>query len=222
MKFILGKKLDMTRIWQGEKVVPVTRIQVGPCYVTAIKTTAKDGYSAIQISFGTRRERNIKRPQRGQLQTAQAASGSTVWPRFLREFRAAADVKLGDAIDVNTFAPGDSVDVVGQSKGKGFQGVIRRHKFTGTRKTHGNKDQARHSGSIGAKGPARVVKGVRMGGHMGAERVTVKNLKIVAVDTDNNILSIAGAVPGARNGLLLIKGQGDLKIKAEAPTAPAA
>ena len=209
MKFISGKKLSMTQIWSGDEVLAVTPVLAGPCVVTQVKTKAKkDGYDALQLAFGERKEKNIKKPQLGHF----AKAG--VKPAHVREFRTeeAANFKVGDVVSVETFAVGDIIAVTGTSKGKGFQGVVKRHGFHGFRKTHGNKDQERMPGSIGPKGPARVMKGTRMGGRMGGERVTVANLEVIAIEPENNILMIKGAVPGAINGFLMIKGQGDLQV----------
>lgn len=199
----------MTQVWVGDKVQAVTPVEAGPCVVVQIKNTESDGYQAVQLGFGVRKEKNIRKPQVGHL----AKSGAK-GTRHLREFRVDSlpDLKLGDLITVDTFAADDVVDAIGVSKGKGFQGVVKRHGFHGFRKTHGNKDQERHSGSVGPKGPAHVFKGTRMGGQMGDEQVTIKNLSIISVDSAANILYIKGAIPGGKNGLILIKGQGELKI----------
>jgi large subunit ribosomal protein L3 len=213
MKFIIGKKIEMTQVWQGEKVIAVTKVQAGPCPVVQVKTTkTKDGYSAVQLGFDERKEKNVKKPQIGHLKKAgiSAKDGKTL--RHLCEFRdEVKDLKVGDKVDVSTFEVGDTVKVVGTSKGKGFQGGVRRHHFHGHNKTHGTKDQVRTGGSIGAGGPQHVFKGLRMPGRMGNAQSTVSNLKIVQIDQANNILYISGAVPGARNGVLLISGDGDLK-----------
>jgi large subunit ribosomal protein L3 len=217
MKYIIGKKLDMTQVWQGEKVVAVTKVLAGPCPVVQIKTEKQDGYSATQLGFDQRKEKNIKKPQSGHLKkisNCQLPISKNYNIRDLREFRAETkDIKVGDVIDVNTFVVGDVVKVTGISKGKGFQGGVKRHGWHGHNTTHGTKDQVRTSGSIGAGGVQHVLKGMRMPGRMGDERVTVGNLKIVQVDKDNNILYISGAIPGARNGLVLIQGEGELKIQ---------
>lgn len=213
MKFILGKKVNMTQLWDGDKVVAVTKVQAGPCVLTQIKEDNSDSYKAVQIAFGERKIKNISKPVRGHLKKAGIEKENA---RYVREFRVDEikdSFKVGGVIDVSTFAKGDIIDVVGVSKGKGFQGVVKRHGFSGSKKTHGNKDQLRASGSIGALGPAHVFKGRRMGGRMGGDRVTIKNLEIAEVDLENNILLIKGAVPGGENGLLMIKGQGDLIIK---------
>ena len=206
MKFIIGTKIEMTQIWQGEKAIAVTKIQANPCTVTQVKTTDKDGYQAVQLGFGEKKKKHIKKPQIGHLKDL----GDI---RYMREFRAEeGNLKRGDKIDINTFAPGDIVRVTSTSKGKGFQGVVKRHGFSGSKATHGNKDQSRMPGSVGATGPAHVFKGTRMGGRMGGDQVTTTNLEIIEVDKDNNILLIKGAVPGGRNGLVLIEGEGELQI----------
>lgn len=213
MKFILGKKVNMTQIWDGDKVVAVTKVQAGPCVITQVKDDNTDSYKALQVAFGERKNKNISKPVRGHLKKAGIEKENT---RYLREFRVEEikdSFKLGNFIDVSTFNKGDIVDVVGVSKGKGFQGVVKRHGFSGSKKTHGNKDQLRASGSIGALGPSHVFKGTRMGGRMGGDQVTIKNLEVVDIDLENNILFIKGAVPGGENGLLMIKGQGELIVK---------
>jgi len=209
MKFILGKKLNMTQIWEGDKVVPVTPVVAGPCFVTQIKDEKTDGYFALQVGFDTKKEKNVKKPQKNHL----AKSGHNNL-KYVRELRLTAPIeaKIGDVITIETFAKGDIIDVVGVSKGKGFQGVVKRHGFSGHKHTHGNKDQERHSGSVGPKGPAHVFKGTRMGGQMGNEQVTTANLEIIEIDTPNNIIYVKGSVPGAVNSLIIIKGQGDLKF----------
>lgn len=209
MKFILGQKLNMTQIWKkDDEVVAVTAVKAGPCVVTQVKTEDKDGYFAIQVGFGKKKEKNIKKPQRGHLK----GLGNF---RFLREFRCdkIEGIERGDVIKVDTFEEGDIIKVTGTSKGKGFQGVVKRHGFAGAPKSHGTKDQLRMPGSIGATGPAHVFKGTKMGGRTGGERATVTNLEIIKIDKENNILYIKGAVPGARGGLVLISGMGDLKFE---------
>jgi large subunit ribosomal protein L3 len=213
MKFILGKKLDMTQVWRGDDVVPVTRIQAGPCTVVQIKNKTKDKYSAIQICFDSKKEKNINKAQIGHVKKAEI----NVNPRYMREFRMDKNgvneeiaVNVGDEIDALTFAPGDIVKITGTSKGKGFQGVVKQFGFSGSKKTHGNKDQERMPGSNGATGPAHVFKGARMPGRMGGDQVTTTNLEIVEVDKENNILLVKGAVPGVRNGLVMISGKGQL------------
>ncbi len=208
MKFIIGKKMAMTQIWSNDKVMAVTPVQAGPCLITQIKTKEKDGYTALQLAYGNRKEKNIKKPQLGHVKAL------NIKPQHLREFRTdnIQDLKIGDSITVETFSEGDTVNVIGTSKGKGFQGVVKRHGFGGFRKTHGNKDQERMPGSIGAKGPAHVFKGTKMAGRMGNDRVTVTNLEVAKIDSENNVVFIKGALPGAINGLILIKGSGDLQV----------
>ena len=207
MKFIIGKKLEMTQIWQNDKVVAVTKVQAEPNTVVQVRTEERDGYKAVQLGFGTRKEKNINKAQIGHNKSLGNFAK-------VREFRFdSEELKTGDKISVNTFQVGDTVDVIGVSKGKGFQGVVKRHGFHGQDKTHGNKDQLRMPGSAGATGPAHVFKGMRMPGRMGADRVTMKNLEVVEIDLENNFLYIKGGVPGARNSLLLINGEGELKIE---------
>ncbi len=201
--------MRMTQIWEGDKVVPVTPVQAGPCFVVQVKDVATDGYSALQLGFGDRKEKNIKKPQKNHI-----AKAGVKALRYLKEFRAEnlPDAKSGDIITVETFTKGELVDASGISKGKGFAGVVKRHGFHGFRKTHGNKDQERASGSVGPKGPAHVFKGTRMGGQMGDENVTTKNLEIADIDVVNNVIYIRGAVPGAVNSLITLRGTNDLKF----------
>lgn len=213
MKFILGKKINMTQVWDNDKVVAVTKVQAGPCVITQVKDVNPDSYKAVQLAFGEKKVKNVSKPLRGHFKKAGIEKENC---KYLKEFRVEEinpEMKNGGIVDVSSFKKGDIIDVVGVSKGKGFQGVVKRHGFSGHKKTHGNKDQLRASGSVGAKGPAHVFKGTRMGGRMGGDRVTIKNLEIVDVDLENNFLFIKGAVPGCESGLLMIKGQGDLIIK---------
>ncbi len=211
MKFISGKKLSMTQIWSSDKgsVIAVTPVLAGPCVVTQVKNKDRDNYQSVQLAYGERKAKNIKKPQQGHYKKA-----NLVGVAYAREFRVAdsSNFKIGDIIKVDTFQVGDKVNVTGVSKGRGFQGVVKRHHFHGFRATHGNKDQERMPGSIGPKGPAHVFKGMKMGGRMGGERVTITNLEVVAVDTDNNILFIKGAIPGAINSFVMIKGEGELLL----------
>lgn len=219
MKFILGKKLEMTQIFQEDgKVVPVTTVLAEPNVVVQIKTNEKEKYNAVQVGFGG--GKNINKSQLGHLKGLRPA-------KIVREFRVDADdvasIKRGDSITVEAFAKNDEVKVTGVSKGKGFQGVVRRHGFHGSPATHGHKDQLRMPGSIGATDPARVFKGMRMAGHMGDDQITVSGLEIIDIDIAKNLLYIKGAVPGARNGLLLISAPGkmDLTVKeVEAEVVP--
>jgi large subunit ribosomal protein L3 len=218
MKFIIGKKIEMTQIWQGDNLIAVTKVEAGPCQITQVKTALKDGYEAVQICFGSRKLKNINKPQQGHLKKAGAKMDEKNGPRFSREFRFEgidSSLMAGGVIKTDTFQVGDTIQVTGISKGKGFQGVVRRHGFKGTDEQHGNKDQSRMPGSVGAKGPAHVFKGTRMAGRMGNDRVTVKSLKVIEIDNENNFLYIQGALPGARNSLVMISGEGDLKITEE-------
>ena len=200
--------MSMTQVWSNDKVFAVTPIQAGPCVITQVKSKAKDGYESLQLAYGDRKEKNIKKPQLGHFK----ASG--VKPAHVKEFRleTAANFKTGDVISAGVFAAGDVINVSGTAKGKGFQGVVKRHGFHGFRKTHGNKDQERMGGSIGPKGPAHVFKGTRMGGRMGGKRITTTNLEIISVDEENNIILVKGAVPGAINSLIMVSGKGELKV----------
>ena len=200
IRSILGKKLGMTQVFSDDgKAKAVTAIEAGPCTITQIKTVAKEGYNAAQIGFSE--VKRLKSPLRGHLKDLSQL-------KYLRELRVAdtEDIKVGDKIDVSLFKPGDIVDVTGISKGKGFAGVVKRYHFAGGPKTHGQSDRHRHPGSIGATtSPGRVWKGMRMAGRMGHDRVTVRNLEVLGVEPDRNLLLIGGAVPGNRNGLLLIR-----------------
>ena len=203
---IIGKKLGMTQIFRDNgKVEAVTAIEAGPCAVVQVKTAAGEGYNALQIGVG--QAKRLSSPQRGHLKDLGQF-------RYLREFRAddIEGVQVGDRIDVSLFQAGDLVDVTGVSKGKGFDGVVKRHGFAGGPKTHGQSDRHRHAGSIGAgTSPGRVLKGTKMAGHMGSERVTVRKLEVFQTDPDRNLLLVKGAVPGASNGLLLIRKSGGRK-----------
>jgi len=199
---ILGKKVGMTQIFQADgTVVPVTVVQAGPCLVVQKKTADKDGYDAVQLGLVEKiSNRRVTSAIRGHFEKA------GVQPvRTLAEFEYSGDANVGDRIQVDMFKPGDQIDVVGQSKGKGFQGVIKRHNFGGGRATHGSMFH-RAPGSIGASAfPSRVMKGMRMGGRMGGDQVTVKNLRVAKIDVENNLLYIRGAVPGGRNGLVIVR-----------------
>ena len=203
---ILGKKLGMTQIFKEDGTsVPVTAIEAGPCTVVQIKTAAKEGYSSAQLGFGEAKRLNSAR--RGHLKELGQF-------KYLREFRVddVEPLEAGQKIDVSLFNVGDLVDVTGISKGKGFAGVVKRHGFAGGPKTHGQSDRHRAPGSIGAgSSPGRVLKGMRMAGHMGNRRVTVGHLEVVETNLDRNLLLVKGAVPGARNGLLMIKKSGGSK-----------
>ncbi|MBA3530594.1 MAG: 50S ribosomal protein L3 [Ardenticatenales bacterium] len=203
MKGILGKKVGMTQIYgQNGEIIPVTVIEAGPCFITQIKTKERDGYDAIQVGFEEVKPKRLTKPELGHLQKADAPN-----LRHLREFALdeGETFELGQRLDASVFEVGDTVDVVGTSKGKGFAGAIKRHHFQRQRKTHGQSDRERAPGSLGAgTTPGRTFKGKRMAGRMGGERVTVQNLKIVLVDRERNMLAIKGAVPGAKDGLVMI------------------
>ena len=207
MKFLLGKKEKMTQIFDDTgRVWPVTVLSAGPLVVTQIKSKATDKYEAVQFAFGARRAKSLSKPVRGQQHlTAEAKIGY----EYLRECRLPAEqikeMSVGQQIDVSIFEVGEVVTVAGLSKGRGFQGVVKRHGFHGGPRTHGQKHSEREAGSIsgsGGRAGGRVAKGIRMAGRMGADRVTVKGLKVVAVDKENNKLLISGAVPG-RVGTLI-------------------
>lgn len=200
---ILGRKIGMTQVWdENDNVVPVTVILAGPCTVSQVKTTATDGYEAVQIGFGDIKPKHVNKPLAGHF----AAQG--VEPmRYLREVRVedASQYSTGDQVTVNDFAEVKAVDVTGTSKGKGFQGTIKRWNFSRGPMTHGSRNQ-RKPGSIGQCAyPARVRKGLHMAGHMGDERVTVKNLKLIRIDAEQNLMLIKGAVPGGKNALVQIR-----------------
>ena len=197
--FILGTKEEMTQIFDKEGLVqPVTIINAGPMKVTQVKDAEKDGYESVQVGFGEKNEKNINKPEKGHLKDL----GNF---RYLREFDIEGEMKVGDEIDVSTFEEGDEVIISAISKGKGFQGVVKRHDFAGGPRTHGQKHSERKPGSIGSTGPQRVFKGTRMAGRMGSDRTTVKNLKVVQVDKKGNRLLIKGAVPGKRGTLVEVR-----------------
>ena len=200
MSGLIGRKIGMTQVFtEAGNMVSVTAIEAGPCVVTQIKTVAKEGYNAIQLGFGEATKLNA--PEKGHL-------GKVGLFKHLREFRVedATEVEVGNRFDVGLFQPGDCVDIVGTSKGRGFAGTIKRHHFGGGPKTHGQSDRHRAPGSVGAgTDPGRVLKGQRMAGHMGSRRVTVKRIEVVKADPDRNLLLVRGAVPGARNGLVEIR-----------------
>jgi len=198
MKFILGKKLGMSQMFDKEgDVIPVTVIEAGPCFVTQIKDKIRDGYSAVQIGFEEIKPNKIKKAQKEKPY------------RHIREFKLKegekCDFKKGDKIEVSIFSGGDKIKVSGISKGRGFQGVVKRHRFKGGPASHGHRHVLRRPGSIGTSFPERVIKGKKMPGHTGLERVTIKNLKIALVDDKNNLLAITGSVPGPDGGLVEIR-----------------
>ncbi len=200
MKFLLGTKENMTQIFTEDGVVvPVTVIKTSPNVVTQVKTSGKDGYQAIQIGFGEKKAKNITKPVKGHVKEL----GNFT---HLKEVKLAGEFNIGDKIEVGTFQEGDKVTVSAISKGKGFQGVVKRHGFKGGRRSHGQKHSEREPGSIGVGGIQRVFKGMRMGGRMGSDRVTVKNLKVAKIDADQQLVYIKGAVPGRKGTLVEIKG----------------
>ena len=200
---ILGKKIGMTQIFEDGKTVPVTVIEAGPNFVLQTKTTEKDGYVAIQVGFGEKKEKNTTKPLMGIFNKAGVKP-----QRFVRELRVESveGYTLGQEIKVDVLGTTEFVDITGTSKGKGTAGVMKRHNFHGNRATHGVSRNHRLGGSIGnSSTPGEVYKGRKMAGRMGNEKVTVQNLKVVRVDVENNLLLVKGAVPGAKNGYLTIK-----------------
>ena len=200
---LIGKKVGMTQVYADDgRAIPVTVIEAGPCVVVQRKSPPKDGYSAVQLGLvEARKVKRVTKPMKGHFEKAGLPPC-----RVLREFKvdAGSEVKVGDKVSVDLFAPGDTITIVGVSKGKGFQGVIKRHHFRGGAATHGSMFH-RAPGSIGASAfPSRVLKGMRAGGHMGSDRVTVRNVKVVRVDAGSNTLVVKGAVPGAGGGYLVI------------------
>jgi large subunit ribosomal protein L3 len=198
MSFIIGKKIEMTQKFKEDgTVVPVTLVRAEPNTVTQIRVLEKDGYAAVQV--GTAVRKTLSKPQQGHVKDLPAVS-------FLKEFRvSSSDLKRGDSMSVEAFVPGERVDIIGISKGRGFAGVMKRHHFKGGKATHGNKDQQRMPGSIGSQRQGKVLKGQRMAGRMGTDRVTVKNLEVISVDPSSHTIAIKGAIPGARGGLVMIK-----------------
>ncbi len=216
MKFILGKKKEMQQIFSEDgTVISCTLVQAGPCYVTQIKETEKDKYQSIQIGYDEARK--LSKAECGHLKNVKKNL------RHLREIRDKhnegnqSGIKIGDTFGVETFNEGDIVVVSGVSKGKGFQGVVKRHGFSGSLASHGHKDQLRMPGSIGSTGPAHVFKGLRMAGRMGGDNVTTKNLEVIKIDEENNLIYIKGAIPGAFNGLVEIKGEGEMRVRSPKP-----
>jgi large subunit ribosomal protein L3 len=204
MKGLIGKKVGMTQIFdENGAAVPITLIEAGPCYVTQIRNPEKDGYNAVQLGFEEIKRERLTGGQLGHLKNNELGP-----LRFLREFRVKdPQVSEGDKLEVgDVFEIGEQVDVVGTSKGKGFQGAVKRHGFRGGPKTHGQSDRQRATGSIGATTtPGRVFKGKKMPGHMGFERVTIHNLRVEYVDGDRNLLGVRGSIPGPKGGVVMIK-----------------
>ena len=201
-KGLIGKKIGMTQLFdENGKVIPVTVVEAGPCTVVQKKTIENDGYEAIQVGFGDVKVQRVNKPMAGHFKKADVAP-----KKVLKEFRLEniADVNVGDILKADVFAAGDRVDVVGTSKGKGTAGVIKRWNFSRLKETHGTGPVHRHGGSLGVIDPARIFKGKKMAGHLGAEKVTVQNLDIVKVDVENNLIAIKGAIPGPKNGIVVI------------------
>lgn len=203
MAGIIGKKLGMTSIFSADgKNIPCTLIEAGPCVVTQVKTSDKDGYEALQIGYGEKKEKNTPKPMQGHFKKA-----GTTPKRKLVEVPMFNDLGLGDAVTVDVFEEGDWVDVTGTSKGKGFQGVVKRHGFGGVgQATHGQHNRMRAPGSIGAASyPARVFKGMKMAGQTGNKQVTAINLQVVKVLADKNIIAVKGSVPGAKGSIVVLE-----------------
>lgn len=197
---LLGKKLGMTQIFDDNRLTPVTVIEAGPCRVVTVKTKERDGYEAVQLSFGEVKERKLSKGELGHLK-----KNGIPATRVLREFKKEGDVSVGQTVTAELFKKGDWVDVIGVSKGKGFQGVVRRHNYAGGPESHGSMFH-RHPGSIGASSfPSRVWKGKALPGHMGAERVTVQRLRVIASRPEDHLLFVGGAVPGGVNGILVVR-----------------
>ena len=206
MKFLLATKQEMTQYFSEDgKCTAATLLSAGPITVTALRNMERDGYEAVQFGFGTQLPKRVNKPQIGALKELGVF-------RYMREYRpkgengeGMSEMKLGDKLTVEAFAAGDDVTVTGTSKGKGFQGVVKRHGFHGGDRTHGQKHSEREPGSIGSTGQQKVSKGTRMAGRMGSDTVTIKGLKVLAIDPTNNLLLVSGAIPGRRGTLIEIK-----------------
>ena len=212
VKGILGAKLGMTQVWDNGKVVPVTVVQAGPCVVTQVRTPDKDGYSAVQLAYGAIDPRKVNKPESGHFAKADVAPR-----RFLVELRTtdASDYELGSEVTVEAFEPGQTVDVTGKTKGKGFAGVMKRHGFSGLGAGHGVERKHRSPGSIGACAtPGRVFKGLRMAGRMGGARYTVQNVRVQNIDAEQNLILVRGAIPGPKGSLVLLRTAAKAKAKA--------
>lgn len=197
---LIGKKLGMTQVFDESRLTPVTVIEAGPCRVVAVRTKERDRYEAIQLSFGEVKERKLSKPELGHLKKNQAPPS-----RILREFKREGEATVGQLVTVEMFKKGDWVDVIGVSKGKGFQGVVKRHHYAGGPESHGSMFH-RAPGSIGASSfPSRVWKGKTLPGHMGSERVTVHRLKVIESRLEENLLFVRGAIPGAANGVVVVR-----------------
>jgi large subunit ribosomal protein L3 len=201
-KGLIGKKIGMTQIFDEKgNMIPVTVVEAGPCVVVQKKTTENDGYEAVQVGYGDKKVQRVNKPMAGHFKKADVAP-----KKVLKEFRLAdtSSLNVGDIIKADIFAAGDFVDVVGTSKGKGTAGVIKRWNFGRLRESHGTGPVARHGGSLGVIDPARIFKGKKMAGHLGSERVTVQNLSVVKVDSENNLIAIKGSIPGPKGGIVVI------------------
>ncbi|MDL2232858.1 50S ribosomal protein L3 [Ruminococcaceae bacterium OttesenSCG-928-L11] len=202
-KCIVGKKIGMTQLFDEKgKVIPVTVVEAGPCVVTQKKTTENDGYEAVQIGFGDATEKSLNKPLKGHFKKADLPL-----KRHLREFRLddCSTLNVGDIIKPDVFEVGDVVDVCGTSKGKGYAGTIKRYNGQVQKKTHGGGPVHRHAGSMGAcSTPSRVMKGKKLPGHMGVERVTIQNLNVVKIDAEHNLIALKGAIPGPKGGIVYI------------------
>jgi len=203
MPGLLGKKIGMTSVFSADgKNIPCTVIEAGPCVVTQVKTMAADGYEAVQLGFEEKKEKHTTKPEMGHFKKAGVAP-----QKHLVEFKGFEGLKSGDIISADYFQADEYVDVIGTSKGKGFQGVVKRYGFKGVGEaTHGQEDRLRHPGSLGASSfPSRVFKGMRMAGHTGSDRVTVQNLQIIKVIPEHNLVLIKGSVPGAKGSIVIIE-----------------
>ena len=216
MKFILGKKIGMSQVFDDKgKVIPVTVIDAGPCFITQIRTSEKDKYEAVQVGYGEKKK--LAKPIKGHLKKLKIPassednqnSKSDFKFRYFKEFKdkdlEIKDYNLGDKIDVSVFEVGNDVKVSGISKGKGFQGVVKRHGFHGASASHGTKHNVRAPGAIGSAYPQHVFKGKKMAGRMGTDRITIKGLKVVSIDKEKNLLAVSGALPGRRGTLLEVR-----------------
>ena len=202
-KGLIGKKIGMTQVFDEKgRVVPVTVVELGPCTVAQIKTAENDGYEAVQLGFGDMKASKVNKPMKGKFEKANIAP-----KRILREFRLGdiSSYEVGQIIKAGVFEPGDKVDVVGTSKGKGTAGAIKRWNFGRLKESHGTGPNARHAGSLGAcSDPSRVFKGKKLAGHLGVERVTIQNLEVIKVDEENNLIAIKGAIPGPKKGIVVV------------------
>ncbi len=211
VKGILGAKLGMTQVWDNNRVVPVTVVQASPNVVTQVRTADKDGYAAVQLAFGAIDPRKVNKPEAGHFAKSGAAPRRNVVELRTTD---ASEYTLGQEVTVETFAPGQLVDVTGKTKGKGFAGVMKRHGFHGLRASHGVERKHRSPGSIGACAtPARVFRGTKMAGRMGGVRYTVQNLTVQAVDPENNVILIRGAVPGPKGTTVLLRTAAKAPVK---------